>query len=624
MKIFARYGVGPTAVLKTLYRLGFLNCLNVAFYKLALKGSVHPACRLKAGVISGPFFGVSQLGQVGGNISSAWIEGMTFFSSTKISSDGRPPNWFTNDLNKAQIHPESLQLPWWRIKDFDPRVSDIKLIWELSRMHWAVNFAQQIREGKPEYLSTLNEWLEDWLRNNPPYYGPNWKCGQEASLRVINLGLAGFILGTSGNPLPAFCEIIELHLKRILPTIPYARAQNNNHGTSEAAALYIGGTLLSHCGFLKNNVYEATGRSLIEDRVRLLIFEDGGFSQYSVNYHRMLVDTLSFTEIWRQHLGQEPFSNEFYRKASLSVNWLFQLTDESSGRAPNIGSNDGTLLFQLTESSYDDMRPSVHLGMTIFNSCRGFIRKGLWNDHLAWLNVEESTASPKRHDNQDFDEFGLKVMHKQGIRAFLRFPKFLFRPSQSDALHLDIWREGENLLPDGGTFGYAVDEHVRKYFFGVKSHNTIEFDDRDQMPVLGRFLFGEWLQPEILKPVTCEDGILSCEAGYTDYRGASHLRRVSLTNTAIRVVDVVQGYQKSATLRWRLPGYDHVLRKQGPMLFVVCRGFRIEIESDSTPQRTQVVEGSMSTRYLVKKSIPVLEIEFSGARIINSCIRLTK
>ena len=33
----------------------------------------------------------------------------------------------------------------------------------------------------------MDALISDWSKNNPYLSGPNWKCGQEASLRLINL-----------------------------------------------------------------------------------------------------------------------------------------------------------------------------------------------------------------------------------------------------------------------------------------------------------------------------------------------------------------------------------------------------------------------------------------------------
>jgi len=38
--------------------------------------------------------------------------------------------------------------------------------------------------------------------------------------------------------------------------------------------------------------------------------------------------------------------------------------------------------------------------------------------------------------------------------ALLRYPRFRFRPSHADVLHVDLWVDAVNVLRDGGTFSY--------------------------------------------------------------------------------------------------------------------------------------------------------------------------
>ena len=48
---------------------------------------------------------------------------------------------------------------------------------------------------------------------------------------------------------------------------------------------------------------------------------------------------------------------------------------------------------------------------------------------------------------------------------------------------------------------YNTEDRWRIISQGLPSHNTIQFDDRDQMPRLSRFLFGSWLVPNWLEPI---------------------------------------------------------------------------------------------------------------------------
>ena len=203
-------------------------------------------------------------------------------------------DWNRNPFNKSQNLPTNI--PWWKIKDFSN--IDIKTIWELSRFDWVVILAYKAQTCDHE-KDRLNRLVNSWCKVNQPFLGPNWKCGQEASIRVIHLIYGAWILGSDKRPSTALLALIKCHLERIESTISYAIAQNNNHGVSEAVALYVGGGfLLSSDPFAKR--YLQVGKKLLNKLAKTLILSDGTFSQYSTNYHRLMIDAFSFAEAWRR------------------------------------------------------------------------------------------------------------------------------------------------------------------------------------------------------------------------------------------------------------------------------------------------------------------------------------
>ena len=121
---------------------------------------------------------------------------------------------------------------------------------------------------------------------------------------------AAWILGQDLNPENGLIDIIKTHLKRIDKTLSYAIAQQNNHAISEAAALFIGGSFLLNLD-KRAEAWTFKGRRLLEDHISNLIESDGTFSQYSLNYHRFMLDTCSLVEAWRSHKGLEFFSENF-------------------------------------------------------------------------------------------------------------------------------------------------------------------------------------------------------------------------------------------------------------------------------------------------------------------------
>lgn len=605
--------------IKTLAKFGINDILAVFWYRVRVKSGLHRACKITGDIPLGPFFYESSSPHEELPSVSTWIGKATLFGYIKIPLKGLPPRWLANPITGDSF---SVPLkPWWKISDFDEMTGDIKLIWEQSRMDWVVAFAQRARNGDKESLEKLNAWIADWLTNNPPYLGPNWKCGQEASIRVIHLCCAAMILGQERETLPDLRSLIRLHLQRIEPTLGYAIAQNNNHGTSEAAALFIGGSWLTALGALDGVKYEKLGRKWLEDRASKLIAKDGSFSQYSLNYHRMVLDTFSIVEVWLRKLSIQGLHPKFYKSAFRATSWLYQMVCPKSGDGPNLGANDGSLLLQFTDSSYSDFRPSVQLASALFQNRRAYSQLLFCDLHLAWLGIDNENSKSEEYVNCDFDSGGFKILRSSDAKVIFRYPKFSFRPSQADAMHIDLWVNGINFLGDAGSYSYNSVPDMSAYFSGTGSHNTVQFDDRDQMPRLGRFLFGSWLKTKYVSPVSVYNGYSSCSASYCDYQGAEHSRRVNLSDTNLSISDNVKGFREKAVIRWRLSDSKCNLE-------LIENGVKVEnglcvivVTSNTSVVRADIVQGWVSMFYMKKQSIPVLEVEISGAGIITTDVR---
>ncbi len=591
---------------KTAFALGAYNLWRIFVYKLSFVFGVNPVLKLSASIPTGVYFKEIKY-KKNINLSSHinWNYKNHYFSfHTKANDEQTAPSWHKNFVNGKLS--DATHQPWWNITDFNSQLGDIKAVWELSRLDWVLAFAQQASHGDNKSLDKLNEWLKDWIEKNPPYLGINWKCGQEASIRVIHLAIAALILEQIDSAEDTLLKLIEIHLERIAPTISYAIAQDNNHGTSEAAALYIGGSWLSSIGnHGSGNDWMKLGQKWLENRAQRLIESDGTFSQYSVNYHRLMLDTFSIVEVWRRKLDLPIFSDGLMYSLSNATNWLYQFTRLENGDVPNLGANDGARLLPLTDTDFRDFRPSVQLASALFlNSC-AYTGEGFWNLQLQWLNINVPDKQlPPVHSCQ-FDDGGYSLLHKGNAFAVLKYPRYRFRPSQSDALHVDFWIEGVNLLRDAGTYSYNDSIETTRYFGGTKSHNTIQFDERDQMPRLSRFLFGDWLRAEGVTKITDSADGIACSAGYTDSYGASHHRKVQLSENFLKVKDQIAGFKQKAVLRWRLQPGQWKLKGH----VVYNERHQLSISADIPFLRIELLEADESRYYLNKNTIPVLEIE---------------
>lgn len=592
--------------INTAYGIGYKSLCRIFIYRLSIKFGLNKVKKIQSSIEKGDCFTLPDKYRYEGiQINTQWDNQQLYFG-WKFENTSEPPNWHKSILTNVEV--EQPNLNWWEIPDFSEKLGDVKGVWEASRFDWVIGFAQLAAQGDNLALEKLNLWITDWSLNNPPYKGANWKCGQEASIRIIHIAMAAVILHQSNQPSSVLISFIKAHLKRIAPTISYAVAQDNNHGTSEATALFIGGSWLTLVGDPNGQYFHKLGLKWLENRAKYLIADDGSFSQYSITYHRVMLDTYSMVEVWRRKLDLPHFSTHLESKLKAATYWLYQFTQFETGDAPNLGANDGARLLPLTSSDYRDFRPSVQLASALFCKSKAWGNDGDWNIPLLWLGippfVEMNTPQSSFHFKQG-GYFGLRAKRGEAF-AMMTYPKFNFRPSQCDAMHVDFWLNGENLLRDGGTFSYNAGSNYIKYYGGTESHNTVQFDSHEQMPRLSRFLLGGWLKAKNIVFDKIEN---SCQARYQDAYKAAHKRKVTLTDDKLSVKDVISGIRRSAILRWRLSPGNWTING-----YSISNGSHsLNIQTDLKVVRFELIKGTESRYYYQETSLPVLEVEFEQA-----------
>jgi hypothetical protein len=611
----------------TARRLGLRNIVAVLLYRFALKTGLHPSQRLKAEIPSGDFFSPAPISNKSGD---DWIE-FLYFGTHRIRLHASNMNWHKNHLTGIEL--PSARLPWWQIPDFDFGAGDIKVIWEPSRMNWIIPLAQAIHKNVPNTrddfsfgfdgnpVAALNTFLSSWVNNNPCYLGPNWKCGQEASIRVMNLLLGLEIAGQFQGQNSLVSHFIVAHLKRISKTLSYALAQNNNHGTSEAAALYIGGLYLSAQNTTNKKdaaKWMRSGWKTLEKLAVKLILTDGTFSQYSTNYQRMMVDTYSLCDFFRRSYDDRMWARPTIDRILKSIAWLDCMCDPTTGFAANLGANDGSQILQVSSRDFRDFRPSLALAQKLFaERDDGTARENALAFFRGENLIHEPTSKREKVESKSFDSGGFYFFRLGDVWSLLRTPRFHFRPSHCDALHLDVWSKGRCILGDAGTYSYSEREELLDYFSGARGHNTVEFDRRTQMPRLGRFLFGAWLNGRQWATGGKDKGFEAC-AEYRDWMGSTHRRTVKLTDKALTVEDYVDGQFNSAVLRWRL-SEDNFHLTNGCLVFP---DYTLKVQSNAPIARLELVSGWTSEYYLSKRKIRCLEVELKCTGTIQTTLEI--
>ncbi len=583
----------------------------MGWYRTQLRLGIHAVQSVKR-TLSGEVFFNPPKNVVNLPAPAQWKDSALYFGRHHFPMRDGPPDWHLNPFTGARVSGASK--PWWQVSDFVSGAGDIKTVWEASRFDWVLAFAQRAATDGEGDLQRLNAWVADWVKQNPAYCGPNWKCGQEASIRVMHLLIAARFLQQDESPRKELISLIEAHLARIAPTIDYAVGQDNNHATSEAAALFIGGAWLHSHGVNRADDWLRLGRKWLENRVAHLVEPAGSFSQHSVNYHRLMLDTLSAAELWCGWLKLPRFSGILYDRVKAATRRLYEMTDPQTGDAPNLGANDGANLLPLTNADYRDYRPCVALAAELFLGKSKYPDVKAAQDQLAWLGLKNSAVGSSADLSGGnlqptvFQSAGYIVLRKGSWWVLFRYPFYRFRPGHCDALHVDLWHGSRNLLRDAGSFSYNSDSMTSDYFMGCTGHNTVQFDEREPMPKVGRFLRGEWLEVDRLNVSNMDSSeFLGASAGYRDWQGATHYRELALGESGLRVTDHISSFKKHAVLRWRLPAGDWEIKGQS----VTGQGFSLDIESTVRIKQIQLTEGWESRYYLERQSVKVLEVRVS-------------
>lgn len=558
-----------TLILPILPKLGYRNVAYMVWYRLSLKLGWRQQKFPLGASITGTFFQATTPIQ---NYPVSWrsktleksnriLEGnLTWFHYHSFQV-GNPPNWFKNPFDGSVLN--NPKKHWTALSDFDLNTGDVKILWETSRFDWLTDLARAYRvSGEEKYLETMNQWLQDWSQHNPKNQGPNWKCGQETAIRVMKLITTAQLLAQDTTATKALQQMVYEHLERIAGNINYAIAQDNNHGTSEAAGLYIGATWLSNqenkeTVLSKLHQWKNRGRNLLENRVLKLIAPHGTFSQRSVTYHRVVVDTMSWVLYAMERYNEPAFSDKITQRLEKLGEWQYKMIASPTGDAPNMGSNDGAMFETLHNSNYRDFRPSTQLFFGVLKKQRVF-DKGDCDEALFWRYPSNYSQFPMWTINRPvmevFDEEMLLLTDKE-LNVFLKLPNARYRHATCDAFHLDVWYKGINVLCDSGSYSYNAGDETDR-FKSVQAHNTVQFGNHEQMPKISRFLYGKWIQVKTIKEPEQNKGSWFWKGSYTDHHDNTHSRTLKwdTVQRKLTIIDDVPSPQNEIkTLYWHSP-----------------------------------------------------------------------
>jgi hypothetical protein len=508
---------------------------------------------------------------------------ITGFSSIELNY-GNPINWHLNPLTG---HENRKDLKWYRIPDFDKKVGDIKVIWEASRLTHLLYFARAyLITNDKNYYTAFSNQLKEWLKNNQYSYGSNYKCGQEATLRVTNVLISYSVFKECGliteEDKKHVFKLVEGSYKKVLSNFFYAhKCIKNNHTFTEILGLTIG----AWCS--KDDAKLKKAYKLMDQEIVNQFFPDGGFTQFSFNYHRFTLQILEALIKISEKTGIHIKETDRLKNSTL----LLYNVQAKHGDVPNYGSNDGALIFPLSSCGYRDFRPVLNTMYALLTGKRLF-DNGPYDEELLWFgNTLDIPFESVALDSIAYDYSGFYILRNDEGFLMTCLQNFKSRPAHMDQLHIDLWHRGINILCDSGTFSYASE--LGKELSSTIGHNTVKLPGINQMNKRGAFLVTDWTKKERARSTSSEFiGKMKSKNGY------SHERKIIRVKSGYIIEDVVVGDEETCDFIFHTPCIVK-LNEEG---FILSMN-NYDVASVKTEGDITITQSHRSLYYLKKEKI---------------------
>ena len=412
-----------------------------------------------------------------------------FFSGVTYNL-GLSYDWLTDPTDG---HRYDGKTHWTKIEDFSAG-RDIKYVWEKSRFCYLYTIIRYDYHFEIDCSEFVISEIISWIDHAPINCGPNYISSQEIGLRIMNWCFFLTYYKTAQS-------LTEEHFQKIVLSILsqaihiYNKLEfsqkfvRNNHILTEAAALITVSILFP--AFPQSVKWKKKGLFIFEKEINYQIYDDGTFLQYSMNYNRVVVQLLAWVIGLCGKNGIE-LSDLLKQKTSKTISFLFASMNPVNGKLPNYGNNDGSLFFPLNDQEFSDYRPQLQV---LNNQLSAHLHFEQLYEDAAWFGADHYPEEKKQIQKTisgSFPVSGYYLFRDQITFTFIRCGNHIHRPSQADNLHLDLWFEDQNIMRDAGTFQYNGAQELNSFYFGTRSHNTIQIGNLDQMLKGKRFIWYYW------------------------------------------------------------------------------------------------------------------------------------
>lgn len=438
------------------------------------------------------------------------------------------------------------------ISYLDPAiVGDIKVIWEKNRHHHLTVLAITYFLTHEEcYSAEVANQLLGWVIQNPYLTGVNWISPLEIGIRLISWIWCERLLQGSihyekvfGSDSPLWDAVYQ---QQCFIEATFSRGSSgNNHLIGEMAGLFCSSLVWPY--FDRSMRQQKLAKRILEREIPRQTYPSGINREMAFSYHIFVLEFALMTLLEGKMNGID-FSQRYNQQVRQMLEVIPKLTDPW-GNLPTYGDGDEGMAVQLQARGTPPLLRLRTLEALVNNleakkrtpPAISSLRSTNCNTHLQQFlsgscAFKDAGIYILRSVPNIYPE--LFVLTKAGP---LGYPPMAAH-GHADALSFTLTVNGRHVLVDPGTYTYRSDSWWRNYFRGTKSHNTIVVDDLDQAIQKGPFLWGRKFNVRVHKWLISdsETEIVASHDGYTN-RGVLHTRSIKITNSTLRVNDVLNG-----------------------------------------------------------------------------------
>jgi len=181
--------------------------------------------------------------------------------------------------------------------------SDIKYVWELSRLQHLITLGQAyILTGDDSFAVEYKLQVLDWLAANPVAAGPNWLCCMDVAIRAANLSLSFFLFQGSKVLGDQFAGRLLVSLGRhcdfIVHHLECSGEQNGNHYLADLAELHVVCSLFPE--FKQADQWLIFSQCELEREMQKQVHPDGTGFEDSTCYHRLVLELFFILRSWER------------------------------------------------------------------------------------------------------------------------------------------------------------------------------------------------------------------------------------------------------------------------------------------------------------------------------------